>query len=277
MKRLAFSILALSTAAFVACSTSGGSGGGGPSPAAPARFSYGPFSAQYQVSSHTHVEQEFQGQTQTSEFGLVYFLSVSATDEGGVTRLTMTLDSVPELHGPTTSPSAGADAAGTTFTGIFTPRGEILDFQSSDSANPLVQQLSTGLSRFFPRVPIDGVGAGQAWADSVSNNSRSGGLAILVEATAQLQAHSWGDRNGVRALSVGSNTDYVLSGSGSQGGSEITLDGTGVSHGSFYLGSDGLFLGGASADTSHMEAFVVAMGMAIPIVQTRFDTVAVVR
>lgn len=277
MKRLAFSLLALSSAALAACGTSGTSGGGTPSPAAPARFSYGPFTAQYQISSHTHVEQEIQGQAQTSDVDLVYFLSVATADEEGVTRLTMTLDSVPELSGPMTSPSAGADAAGATFTGILSPRGEILDFQISDSANALVRQLKNGLSRFFPRVPLGGVEAGQAWADSVEISSESGGLDILVEAAAQFQANDWGDRYGIRALSVGSSTDYALSGGGSQGGSEITIDGTGVSHGGFYLGGDGRFLGGTSADTAHMSAFVVAMGVDIPILQIRFDTVAVVR
>lgn len=277
MKRLAFSLLALSSAALAACGTSGTSGGGTPSPAAPARFSYGPFTAQYQISSHTRVEQEIQGQLQVSDFGLVYFLSVRAADEEGVTRLTMTLDSVPQLSGPIIPPSAGADAAGTTFTGILSPRGEILDFQASNTTNTLVQQLRPGLSRFFPRIPLGGVEAGQAWTDSVENSSESGGLDILVEATAQLQAHDWGDRNGVRALSTSSDTDYALSGGGMQGGSEITIDGTGVSHGGFFLGADGRFLGGASADTAHMSAFVVAMGMDIPILQIRFDTVAVVR
>ncbi len=277
MKRLAFSLLALSSAALAACGTSGTSGGGTPSPAAPARFSYGPFTTQYQISSHTRVEQEIQGQVQVSELGLVYFLSVSAADEEGVTRLTMTLDSVPQLIGPGISPSTGADAAGTTFTGILSPRGEILDFQASNTTNTLVDQLRPGLSRFFPRVPLSGVEAGQAWTDSVEISSESGGLDILVEATAQFQAHDWGDRNGVRALSASSDTDYTLSGGGMQGGSEITIDGTGVSHGGFFLGADGRFLGGASADTAHTSAFVVAMGMDIPILQIRFDTVAVVR
>ncbi len=277
MKRLAFSLLALSGVALAACGTSGTSGGGTPSPAAPARFSYGPFTAQYQISSHTRVQQDIQGQVQVSEFGLVYFLSVSAADEEGVTRLTMTLDSVPQLSGPLFSPSTGADAAGTTFTGILSPGGEILDFQASNTTNTLVEQLRPGLSRFFPRVPLGGVEAGQAWTDSVEISSESGGLDILVEATAQFQAHDWGDRNGVRALSASSDTDYTLSGGGMQGGSEITIDGTGVSHGGFFLGADGRFLGGASADTAHMSAFVVAMGMDIPILQTRVDTVAVVR
>ena len=276
MKRLAFSLLAVSSAALAACGTSGTSGGGTPSPAAPARFSYGPFSAQYQISSHTHIEQEFQGQTQVSNFGLVYFLSVSAADEDGVTRLMMTLDSVPRLSGPMMSPSAGADAAGTTFTGILSPRGEILDFQASDTANLLVQQLRPGLSRFFPRIPLGGVEALQAWTDSVEHSSHSGGLDIVVEATAQFQANDWGDRHGIRALSVGSDTDYVLSGGGMQGGSEITINGTGVSHGGFFLGADGRFLGGASADTAHTSAFIAAMGTDVPILQIRFDTVAVV-
>jgi predicted small secreted protein len=277
MKRLAITIVAISSAALAACSTSGTSGGGDVSPAGPARFSYGPFSAQYQVSSRTHVEQDFQGQTQTSEFGLVYFLSVTAADDDGVTRLTMTLDSVPQLSGPGTTPALAADAAGATFTGILSSRGEILDFYMSDSTNALVQQLRTGLARFFPRVPLGGAEAGQVWADSVQNSSESGGLDILVEATAQFQANDWVDRYGTRALSVGSSTDYTLSGGGTQGGSEITIDGTGVSHGGFYLGADGRFLGGASADTAHMSAFVVAMGVDIPILQTRADTVAVVR
>jgi hypothetical protein len=223
------------------------------------------------------VEQEFGGQVTSSEVGLRFHLSVVAVEDTGVTRVTMTIDSVPEVTGPGATPEMAQRAAGSTFTGILTSEGEILDFHGGDTAVVLVRQLADRLERLFPRIPAGGVAPGQAWTDTVETTSGSSGFDLLVEIVTENQAYDWVEHAGAMALRVDAVSNYVISGGGMQGGSEITLDGTGVSRGEYYLGADGSLLGGASADSMSATAMVVAAGTMIPITQRRRDSLAVVR
>jgi hypothetical protein len=274
MKRITLSILALAGAA--ACGTSGGAGGGAPAPAAPARFTYSPSSVQYMLSSHLRVEQEFQGQVQANDFFMQYYVTSEVVDDAGVSRVTMTMDSVTVLEGAGATAADAESAAGVTFSGILTSEGNILDYQVSDTTSQLVRQLAERFRRFFPNVPAGGVVANQSWSDTSAVDVNSQGIELLVETTTTNDAGGWMDHAGVQALPVDAVADYSLSGGGMQGGTEITLDGTGVTHSTYYLGSNGAFMGGVSADTANMAAFVMAMGMSIPITQVRFDTLTVV-
>jgi len=271
MKRITLSILALAGAA--ACAASGGSGDVDPGPAPPARFSYGPSSVQYMLSSHLRVEQEFQGQVQANDFVMQYYVTSDIVDDAGVNRVTMTMDSVRILRGAGVTQADADAAAGVTFSGILTSQGDIIDYQVSDTTSQLVRQLSERFRRFFPTVPAGGVVASQSWSDTSEVNVDSQGIELLVETMTTNDAGAWTDQ----ALPVTAVAEYSLSGGGMQGGTEITLDGTGVTHSTYYLGSNGAFMGGASADTANMAAFVMAMGMSIPITQVRFDTLTVVR
>ena len=259
------------------CGASGSGGGAGePIPAAPTLFTYRPFDVTYRIASHTHQEQEFSGQVNTTEYAMHWNLSA----KNDPPMLTFTIDSVPTITGvnPGVSTSDLEGAAGAVFTGTFSPEGHIADFTGGDDSNAFLQQLTQSLERFLPRVPAGGAAPGQAWTDTLESTTNSGGLEIKVELITQAQAASWVEHEGgIRALQVTTVTNYSLGGGGTQMGAEIDVAGTGTRHGTLYLGEDGRFLGGFSADTSNMTATVAAMGAIIPIFQTRHDTVAVAR
>lgn len=273
-------LVAVGAALLAACGASGTGGGATPPPTAePERFSYGQFAVTYQGSSHGRSEQEISGQRTASEFTLRYYLTTTAVQSGGAARLTMTLDSVPYVSGAGAGFSA-ADAeraAGTTFTGILSPEGEIMGFEGGDTTISLVQQLATGLRYFFPRIPPGGVTVGQSWTDSLESTTRAGLLEIQVKTVNRYEALGWIEHTEGRALHVASVADYTLSGGGTQGGMDITVEGTGIRHEHQYLAEDGRYLGGTAADTSNSTALVAGMGMPIPITRVKFDTLTVVR
>jgi hypothetical protein len=231
----------------------------------------------YEVRSHTSVEQEMGGQVSVNDFHLRYFLSAVTVPAGDAASLTLTVDSIPEGQAPGLTRADFDAAAGATFTGVLTPDGQTLDFEAPDSGNRLVRQFSVAFARFFPRVPTGGAAPGDRWTDTTDVSTKESGLDIYVEMVAELEARSWVEYAGARALEVAIVQNYTVSGGGAQGGQDITVDGTGVRRGWLYLGADGRFLGGTSADTSDATATVAAMGAIIPIRQLRFDTLTVVR
>jgi hypothetical protein len=269
-------LLFVSFAAF-GCGTTGSTETGGreAAPETPARFSYAPFDATYLIASHTSQEQDFGGQVNASEFAMHWYLSVVNSASG----LTLTIDSAPKITGIAqgVSQSDLDQAAGMVFTGTLSPEGRISDFGGGDTSSEFTQQLAQSVERFLPRVPAGGAAAGQTWVDTLETSTGSGGLEINVQLITRSQAQSWVEHEGGQALLVTTTTDYSMSGGGTQMGSEIDIDGTGVRHGTVYLGADGQFLGGISADTANLTATVAAMGAIIPIFQARHDTVAVAR
>ena len=59
-------------------------------------------------------------------------------------------------------------------------------------------------------------------------------------------------------------------------GQEFTLKGDGVKSAIQYLSAEGRYLGAASKDSSAFTVALSAMGMTIPSLHIRFDTVSVV-
>lgn len=270
--------LSCGVAAFVLGCGTAPSAGVPPAPREPAQFTYGPFSETYAIVSHTRQEQEVGGQITTVESAMRWRMTASTDPTGGEAGLTMTIDSAPTVTGTGADFVQGdlARAAGTTFVGTLTAEGRVVGLHGGDTTNAFLGQLAQSAERFFPRVPAGGAAPGQRWTDTLSTSTVSGGLEIHLELVSRSEAGGWVDRDGLRALEVATVTDYTLTGGGSQMGTEIDLDGTGSRHSIAYLAADGRFLGSTSADTSNMTATVAAMGMMIPIIQVRHDSVSVV-
>lgn len=277
-RRYGLQTMATMVGALSLAACGGGAAGGtaaAPAPSEPARFTYGPFNTVYEINSHVSLDQ---GPVGSSDFTMRYYLHATAAQTGEGTRLTLTIDSIAQATGPTTSQADVAGAAGAQFTGLLSPEGEIMNFHGEETSNPLVNQLSEGLSRFFPRIPSGGAVPGATWSDSVVTDSPAGeGVQIHLDLHMQYEALDWDEYNGAQALHVRATGEYTLTGGGSSGGADFTLDGTGRRYGELYLGADGVFLGAVSADTSESTALVPAAGMSIPITQIRADTIRAMR
>lgn len=240
----------------------------------PAAVTYRPFNASYRAVSHGRVAQEFSGQTTASDFTLQYFLTARIEPGDGGHRLTLRLDSIPTLRGTALafSEAEARRARGATFTGTLTPTGEIAGFDAADTTSTLLQQLAHRLREFFPRIPPGGARAGATWVDTTTTTSGAAGLALTITSVNRHEAVGWVEQSGQRALHIASVSDYTMRGTGTQGGQEFTIAGTGRREGHQYITADGRYLGLAAADSSEAAATLAAMGIVIPIVQTRHDT-----
>ncbi len=272
------------TALVGAAAIAGCGGGSGPSgrpapnddaPPPSTTLLYEPYRAQYRAVSRRHVQQEFNGQITTTDLHLEYYLTaVLAPGDSGL-EVTLTIDSIPVISGLPTADTARA--TGARFSATMSRSGQVLRFDSATSQLELVRQLATRLEEFFPRLPTNGARLGDSWTDTSEALTEAGDLELTVRSINRHEAVEWGTWSGERGLRIVTVSDYNLSGTGSESGQAYDLEGSGRSSADQFVGRAGWFLGLTSVDTLESTATLTSIGAVIPIIQTRTDTLAIVR
>lgn len=262
------------------CGTGGGSAAGSAEAPAPVvqAFQYAPFAVTYRLASHTRTEQEFGGQVNAMQYATATYIAAEAVAGGASgAALTMHVDSLVALGSlpPGVSASDLEGVVGTTFRGTMAPTGRIVDFESGAGSGPLLAQMNQSMPRFFSRVPEGGAQPGQTWTDTSTVSSGGMGTDVEITTITTYTAADWVQQGSLRTLPVSAKADFTLSGSGSQGGAEFVLDGTGVSWVRIVFADDGRLIGRTSADTMNMTASVISMGAVVPVTQVRADTLQV--
>lgn len=242
---------------------------------APVRFATD--TAHYRVASHLVVEQDVGGQTQHSGLDLVYYLTVRIARQGDQLRATFVLDSVPTYSGSGAVDPTVSAVRGTAIQGTLTPTGELTELSGGDSSLRAVRELTTELKNFFPRVLAAGALPGQRWVDTTEQQATSSSVPLTIRFIGEHQVGEPAQHPIRPALPIGSRIDYTFSGTGSQGGQEFRVEGTGRRLVTEYLALDGRYLGLTAADSSTFTIALPAVGMTIPGRQARADTVTVVR
>lgn len=238
-------------------------------------ITYQPFAGSYRAASLRDVEQEFNGQRTTTRVLLHYYLSTELVATPGGLRVTLTIDSVPLLSGLPEAEAAAVEGA--TFTAALSPTGEMQDFHASEQDAELLRQISLGLQEFFPRLPPGGAQPGQRWSDTAETSAAARELNLMIRSVNDHEVVGWSEFAGEQSLHIATVSDYTLRGTGFEAGQEYLLEGAGTAHAHQYLSPDGRYLGSVSTDTLHSTASLPAMGTTIPIMQTRTDTLIIVR
>lgn len=267
---------ALGLLALAACGTGGVESA--PQPA-PARVQYAPFVASYAVISRGAVRQEPPGgQPGTSTFGQRYYLSVAVQAEGDGLRAELVVDSVPLVTGSDIDPliaEATTAAAGARFTSPLASSGELTALEGDDRGNPLLRRIASRLEDFFLRLPEGGAAPGMTWSDTTSMETMSSGIELTVESVHRHQSVDWEAGIGARALRIRTESHYTVTGEGIQSGQAITIQGTGRRHAERVVDASGRYLTVTASDTTELTASVAAVGIDVPILQTRYDTLRI--
>ena len=251
---------------------------GTPTPApAPERVLLAPGAATYRIAAHSHVEQEVQGQTMSLDPVSIFYLGAELTRVPEGFRATISIDSVEVFEGADFPLSVAKSAQGAVFSAVLSSTGVLTDLTGGDSTNQFLQQLEPELRLFFPRLPAGGGAPGLTWTDTTEVMSRGSGAEIMIVLSSDHEAVGWSQYEGARTLEIRTATTFTLSGEGSQGGVDFTIEGSGTSMAHTYLSPSGMFLGRTSSDSASAIAMVTAMGMIVPIEQRGVDTVTVIR
>jgi hypothetical protein len=198
-------------------------------------------------------------------------LSTALTLEGGNVAAAFTVDSI-AAEGPQ---GMSIDAVrGRTYRAVYTTAGRPISLATPDTTNPVVTQIGEMFREFLPTLPPSAIAAGMTWTDTVAQTtSPSPGLTLRSQSVRQHRVVGWEDHGGVRALHISTSGNYTLSGEGEQQGQQLQLSGTGATTVERFVSAAGVFLGQTVADSTSLTVNVMAVGMEIPIHQTRHATV----
>jgi hypothetical protein len=211
------------------------------------------------------------GQSMVVDISSRQLISAVVTEAAGNLAVAVTVDSL-EVTGPPGADASLAAMRGQTFRLVMAPSGLVVSVTAQDSSNVLLRQASNGLRDFFPRLP--GVlAAGQTWTDTVLTTN-AGEVSVTMRAVRQHNVVDWEDRDGVRALHITSTSAYSVSGSGETQGQAVEVSGNGRSTRDAFVSAAGVYLGSVESDSASITATVTAMGMTVPIQQSRRTTVS---
>ena len=231
-------------------------------------FAYAPGTHRYRITSMLTWTQEVGEQKMSDSAVSVQVISVVLAPASKDTlRFEYAVDSV-----RATLPQAQqllAGMRGRKVTGLMSPQGEVFDFQMpNDRASPVGGQEYRSLRSFLLRFPNAGLRAGLRWADTVSNPFSNMGLEGTE--TTIVTSRVAGDTTiaGVRAWRVERTVTGTVSGSGTQNGQAIVLDGTRSVAGESYVSRSGVYLGSVSTQEVKTTMRDPASGRSVVITQS---------
>jgi hypothetical protein len=239
----------------------------------------GPSALRYVSHQLVHIDQEFQGMRQPSDFGLRSFFRVTIAgpaDTSGYAT-TVTVDSIVADSGSTIPMGLNLSGAkGLSFTGRLTPRGEFRNATPSDTTTPaqLLAQIIGSFRNFFPRLPAAGATLGATWTDTVTSNERTAG-SVTVTNISRAHAAAWEQHSGVRCLRIDVTSSFTIQGSGEQIGQPFDISGSGLRSGVDYIAVDGRYMGGEAHDSTSMTISLPVQATTIPRTQVSRSTVTV--
>ena len=243
--------------------------------AQPATLRYAVGTGHFRLESQQHVEQEMMGQSTKVDLTTAMLLTVAVDDAAGNLGVGITVDSIEFTLPAGVPPEASSQLAsikGTTLHLVTTPQGQPVSSMQADSVSPATRQVTAGLREFLPQLPRGSLAAGTTWSDTTTS-APQGQSGPTRHTTRQFRVVGWEDHQGARALHLAVTTAYTVTGSSEAQGQTIELSGGGQGTADAFVSASGLYLGGTAADSSLVNASIVAAGMIIPVRTTTHSTV----
>lgn len=231
---------------------------------------FAPSTTRFLVRQDVHIQQDYAGLPPTIDlrYGLYLTAAVGAPADSGLPT-TFTIDSIVVDSATQLPPQINLAAArGYRISGRLLPTGEFISGPCDTSvAASGIGSLLPRFRSFFPRLPVGGARPAMTWSDSTNitdSPSCSGGSSITTHSANQRIATAWEDHAGSRALRLETTANYRFNGSGDQGGSPFTIDGSGAGTGVQFVTSDGRYLGGDLRDSTTLTIDLQVQGITIP-------------
>lgn len=234
----------------------------------------------YRIESKTEqvIDLSSMGQSnQTTVFTQVAIITVTLSDTTGGLLMHTVIDSITS-DAPIMDPSMDPKAAkGSWFHGLIDAWGRTRIVASSAEANPTVMQLRNTLTRFFPVVK-PGSKQGDSWVDTSRVESNSAQQSMKTVTTTKYAHGGSETRAGTPATRI--NATSATTGSGTMenpmaGSMDVELSTTGTE--TFYLSTDGRYLGGNSTVDGKSEIRMAMAPAPIPVTIKSTATIAVLK
>jgi hypothetical protein len=212
---------------------------------------------------------------QVLRFTTTTFVTVTLDDSAGGRTMRVVIDSM-KGDSATPIPAAVMDSArGGEFRAFLDRSGKPSPLTPT-GASPAAAQVQGLLTDFFPWVR-PGFKVGEAWADTSVNTTGAGGDTVTVRRVTNYKALANEPRGAARAVKL--TTDHTSTVAGNQPTPQgpATIKGTGNGSGTYFVSSDGRYLGGEWQLHSALQLSGAFAKDPVPITVTQTTKVTAVR
>jgi hypothetical protein len=182
------------------------------------------------------------GAKQKIGFSTSSFVTVTLADSAGGKVMRVVIDS---LRGDSATPIPAAvldSAKGAEFHGFVQKSGKPTGLEPV-TATPAVHQVQGLLSDFFPWTR-PGLKVGDSWTDTTAKTNGEGTDSVTVRRVSAYKAAATETRQARKAVRITEDFTSSVAGTQPTPNGPAKIEGTATGTGSYYVGADGLYLGG---------------------------------
>jgi hypothetical protein len=236
---------------------------------------YAPGTTHYRISTLTKGSQTSPMGSQEFQMDIKQLLTVDLARQAKDTVVaTITLDSVDIQNAQ--GKQDLSRLLGTKFVTYVSPTGKLYATRPPAGNDPLLTQMTEGVSRFLPSYRRD-VHAGMTWADTVNDKVNQQGLELNRQMVSNYKVLADTTVSGQKAFKVSRVSKVKAAGSGTASGQPISVESATTSEAVFFLSPKGQYLGGRQNDDVEAKVTVLAQNAEINVKQTATSTIEAVR
>ena len=238
-----------------------------------------PVTVRYRIEQKTESKVDLSGFGQGEQIqnqGSLWFVSITYTDSAGGRVVHVVVDSLRVDGGMMPVPQASVDSAkGATFHGFLDAEWRLKSMAPSQTSL-LIAQFESTLRLLHPSIQRGAV-AGARWTDTLDVSTKTAQADLTGNTVRNFVMGGAEAFEGTPATRLNVESLTSIKGTLETPGGTAEMAGSGPGTGTFYLASDGRFVGGTS--TSNVEALVtLATAPApIPVKTTTVTTVSVLK
>lgn len=212
--------------------------------------------------------------TQTASTSTFTFKSKGLKDKNfliGVTLDDMAVTVTSSMQGDM-SPDMNA-VKGKSFDMILSPLGSEVDVTGAEAITYEMagetRSVASGFKAFFPDMPAKPVQIGDTWPSNATVEEKTGSINIKIDTQNVNTLEGFETIDGMNCARISADVTGTISGTGNQGGMDLTFSGTVKGKDIYYFAvKEGLYVKSVSEAASQLSIDVPAAGMTIPATQT---------
>jgi hypothetical protein len=174
-----------------------------------------------------------------------------------------------------------ASVKGKSFDMVLSPLGSEVDVSGAEAITydlaTETRNLSSGFKTFFPDLPGKPVKVGDTWPSSSATEEKTSSMKIHIDLQNVNTLEGFETVDGKNCARISTLVTGTISGTGNQGGMDMTFAGTTKGKDVWYFAvKEGIFIKTTAESTADMSVDVSAAGITIPITQTTKSEVKLV-
>ncbi len=183
---------------------------------------------------------------------------------------TVTLDSL-DIQSPQGKQDM-TSLLGSRFVTYISPTGKLYSSKPPEGNNPVLSQVTEGVSRFLPSYRKD-IHAGMSWADTLNDKVNQQGLELNRTVVSSYKVLGDTSVAGEKAFKVARLSTVKAGGSGTTSGQAIAVESATTSNAIFLLTPKGKYLGGHQNDDINAKVTILAQNAEISVKQQATSTI----